>query len=70
MSLGVICAISSDQQVKGCGTHVMSHLSDYVKAASDMMHFLTYADNFAIGYFKKQGFTKEILSTSRFGEVA
>lgn len=24
------------------------------------MHFLTYADNYAIGYFKKQGFTKEI----------
>lgn len=23
-------------------------------------HFLTYADNFAIGFFKKQGFTKEI----------
>lgn len=38
----------------------MSHLKDYVKATSDMMHFLTYADNYAIGYFKKQGFTKEI----------
>jgi len=25
-----------------------------------MMHFLTYADNFAVGYFKKQGFSKEI----------
>lgn len=25
-----------------------------------MMHFLTYADNYAVGYFKKQGFTKEI----------
>lgn len=24
------------------------------------MYFLTYADNYAIGYFKKQGFTKEI----------
>lgn len=24
------------------------------------MHFLTYADNHAIGYFRKQGFTKEI----------
>src|ERR1700758_5740173 len=33
---------------------------DYVKATSDVMHFLTYADNYAIGYFKKQGFTKEI----------
>jgi histone acetyltransferase len=38
----------------------MSHLKDYVKATSDVMHFLTYADNYAIGYFKKQGFTKDI----------
>ncbi|XXH05642.1 hypothetical protein Hte_012077 [Hypoxylon texense] len=56
----VFCAISSDQQVKGYGAHMMSHLKDYVKATSDVMHFLTYADNYAIGYFKKQGFTKEI----------
>jgi len=54
----VFCAISSDQQVKGYGAHLMSHLKDYVKATSDVMHFLTYADNHAIGYFKKQGFTK------------
>lgn len=38
----------------------MSHLKDYVRNTSDVMHFLTYADNYAIGYFKKQGFTKEI----------
>jgi len=56
----VFCAISSDQQVKGYGAHLMSHLKDYVKASSQVMHFLTYADNYAIGYFKKQGFTKEI----------
>ncbi|KAF2868600.1 histone acetyltransferase GCN5 [Massariosphaeria phaeospora] len=56
----VFCAISSDQQVKGYGAHLMSHLKDYVKSSSDVMHFLTYADNYAIGYFKKQGFTKEI----------
>ncbi|KAK8095209.1 uncharacterized protein PG998_014433 [Apiospora kogelbergensis] len=56
----VFCAISSDQQVRGYGAHLMSHLKDYVKATSDVMHLLTYADNSAIGYFKKQGFTKEI----------
>ena len=56
----VFCAISSDQQVKGYGAHLMNHLKDYVKATSDVRHFLTYADNYAIGYFKKQGFTKEI----------
>jgi histone acetyltransferase len=26
----------------------------------DMMHFLTYADNYAVGYFQKQGFSKQI----------
>ena len=56
----VFCAISSDQQVKGYGAHLMNHLKDYVKATSPIKHFLTYADNYAIGYFKKQGFTKEI----------
>jgi len=45
----------------------MAHLKDYVKATSDVMYFLTYADNYAIGYFKKQGFTKEItLEKSRW----
>ncbi|KAK9473361.1 uncharacterized protein V1510DRAFT_402381 [Dipodascopsis tothii] len=56
----VFCAIASSEQVKGYGAHLMNHLKDYVKATSPVMHFLTYADNYAIGYFKKQGFTKEI----------
>ncbi|KAG4438919.1 histone acetyltransferase [Cadophora sp. M221] len=56
----VFCAVSSDQQVKGYGAHIMAHLKDYVKATSPVMHFLTYADNYATGYFQKQGFTKEI----------
>lgn len=56
----VFCAISSTEQVRGYGAHLMNHLKDYVKATSPVMHFLTYADNYAIGYFKKQGFTKEI----------
>ncbi|RAL02168.1 bromodomain-containing protein [Aspergillus ibericus CBS 121593] len=57
----VFCAVSSDQQVKGYGAHLMAHLKDYVKATSPVMHFLTYADNYATGYFQKQGFTKEIM---------
>ncbi|KAI1462798.1 histone acetyltransferase GCN5 [Annulohypoxylon moriforme] len=56
----VFCAVSSDQQVKGYGAHMMAHLKDYVKATSPVMHFLTYADNYATGYFQKQGFTKDI----------
>lgn len=38
----------------------MNHLKDYIKSTSSSRHFLTYADNYAVGYFKKQGFTKEI----------
>ncbi|KAL2021590.1 hypothetical protein VTK56DRAFT_6943 [Thermocarpiscus australiensis] len=56
----VFCAVSSDQQVKGYGAHLMAHLKDYVKATGPVMYFLTYADNYATGYFQKQGFTKEI----------
>jgi histone acetyltransferase len=56
----VFCAVSSDQQVKGYGAHLMAHLKDYVKATSPIMHFLTYADNYATGYFQKQGFTKDV----------
>lgn len=56
----VFCAVSALEQVKGYGAHIMAHLKDYVRASSPVMHFLTYADNHAIGYFQKQGFTKEI----------
>ncbi|UZJ56427.1 hypothetical protein CBS101457_005747 [Exobasidium rhododendri] len=56
----VFCAITSTEQVKGYGSHLMNHLKDHVKSSSNVMHFLTYADNYAIGYFKKQGFSKEI----------
>lgn len=39
----------------------MDHFKHHVRNTySSMMHFLTYADNYAVGYFKKQGFTKEI----------
>ncbi|KAJ3312798.1 histone acetyltransferase [Blyttiomyces sp. JEL0837] len=56
----VFCAIASTEQVKGYGSRLMSHVKDYVGSALDVRYFLTYADNFAIGYFKKQGFTTEI----------
>jgi histone acetyltransferase len=35
----------------------MNHLKEYVKTIG-INYFLTYADNYAIGYFKKQGFSK------------
>lgn len=37
----------------------MDHLKDYVKATSPVMHFLTYADDLATGYFQKQGFSTD-----------
>lgn len=40
---------------------LMDHYKTHIKATyPDMLHFLTYADNYAVGYFKKQGFSKEI----------
>lgn len=50
----VFCAITSTEQVKGYGSHLMNHLKDYISENTDVQHFLTYADNYAIGYFKKQ----------------
>ncbi|KAK8864466.1 hypothetical protein IAR55_001715 [Kwoniella newhampshirensis] len=57
----VFCAVDSSEQIKGYGSHLMNSLKDHVrKAHPTINHFLTYADNYAVGYFKKQGFTKEI----------
>ena len=53
------CAITATEQVKGYGTRLMNHLKEHVKT-EDVHYFLTYADNYAIGYFKKQGFSKQI----------
>ena len=40
---------------------LMDHFKHHIRTTYPfMMHFLTYADNYAVGYFKKQGFTKEI----------
>ncbi|KAL0126490.1 hypothetical protein PUN28_005091 [Cardiocondyla obscurior] len=55
----VFCAITSQEQVKGYGTHLMNMLKDY-HIKHNILHFLTFADEFAIGYFKKQGFSKDI----------
>ncbi|RID65240.1 hypothetical protein BRARA_D00450 [Brassica rapa] len=54
------CAISADEQVKGYGTRLMNHLKEHARDVDGLTHFLTYADNNAVGYFLKQSFTKEI----------
>ena len=55
------CAISANEQVKGYGTRLMNHIKEYAKDTEMMTHLITFADNNAVGYFQKQGFTKEIM---------
>jgi len=52
-------AITATEQVKGYGTHLMNHFKSKMQEEK-LCFFVTYADNFAIGYFKKQGFTKYV----------
>ena len=51
------CAISGTEQVRGYGTLLMNRLKHHVQK-DNIEYFLTYADNYAIGYFQKQGFSK------------
>ena len=53
------CAVSASQQVKGYGTKLMNLFKMYAINIG-IEYFITYADNYAIGYFKKQGFTKVV----------
>jgi len=55
----VFCAVTSTEQVRGYGTRLMNSMKEHVKPMG-IEYFLTYADNFAIGYFQKQGFTKSV----------
>lgn len=60
------CAVSASQQVKGYGTKLMNLLKMHA-VTEGIEYFITYADNYAIGYFKKQGFTKSVqMHKSRF----
>mmetsp|Transcript_435 Transcript_435/g.966 ORF Transcript_435/g.966 Transcript_435/m.966 type:complete len:454 (-) Transcript_435:152-1513(-) len=53
------CAVSASQQVKGYGTKLMNLFKMHA-VTEGIEYFITYADNYAIGYFKKQGFTKAV----------
>jgi histone acetyltransferase len=40
---------------------LMDHFKSHIRRTyPNMMHFLTYADNYAVGYFEKQGFSMDI----------
>lgn len=47
------CAVNASQQVKGYGTKLMNLLKMHA-VGEGIEYFITYADNYAIGYFKKQ----------------
>ncbi|CAD8161559.1 unnamed protein product [Paramecium pentaurelia] len=52
-------AITATLQVKGYGTRLMNKFKEHIQK-QDVEYLLTYADNYAIGYFRKQGFYQEI----------
>lgn len=41
-------------QVKGYGTRLMNWTKEYARTQDQLTHFLTCADNNAVGYFLKQ----------------
>jgi uncharacterized membrane protein YgcG len=53
------CAVTTDRQVRGYGSLIMTHLKAYCQREG-LLHFLTYADSFAVGYFSKQGFSAKV----------
>jgi len=53
---------SDEILLQGYGTKLMNMLKHHV-VTEGIDYFITYADNYAIGYFKKQGFTKSISMT-------
>lgn len=53
-------AVDASLQVKQCGTRLMNHLKDHFKKEGKIWRFLTFADNSAVGFFKKMGFSKDV----------
>mmetsp|Transcript_16918 Transcript_16918/g.18883 ORF Transcript_16918/g.18883 Transcript_16918/m.18883 type:complete len:204 (+) Transcript_16918:94-705(+) len=51
--------IVTTEQYKGYGTRIMNVLKNYAQS-KDIDYFVTYADNHAIEYFKKQGFSTKL----------
>lgn len=56
-----------DDVLQGYGTTLMNHLKDY-HLLHNITHFLTFADEFATGYFKKQVRKENLFSVGRDAE--
>lgn len=54
----VFLAITTTEQVRGLGTRLMNKLKDHAQKEG-LQYFLTYADNNATEFFKKQGFNQK-----------
>jgi len=54
----VFLAIAESEKHSGFGTKILNHAKEHVKKEG-IRFFLTYADNTAIGFFVKMGFTKK-----------
>ena len=55
----VFCAVTAESQVQGYGTRIMNQIKEECKRTG-IEGMLTYADNHAVGYFRKQGFKKQV----------
>eukprot|EP01130_Rhizamoeba_saxonica_P012393 TRINITY_DN5213_c0_g1_i2.p1 TRINITY_DN5213_c0_g1~~TRINITY_DN5213_c0_g1_i2.p1 ORF type:complete len:360 (+),score=71.31 TRINITY_DN5213_c0_g1_i2:294-1373(+) len=55
----VFCVITSLSQIRGYGSRLMNHLKKYC-IDNGIYDMLTYADDSAIGYFRRQGYTLEV----------
>jgi len=58
------CCVSATHQVQGYGTRMMNQLKEQAKREG-IEYLLTYADDHAVNYFKKQGFQKQVTMTMR-----
>jgi len=55
----VFCVITKDEQRGGYGSRLMNQLKHWCRE-NEYFHLLTYADDTAIGYFQRQGFSCDI----------
>ena len=53
MVITVMKKMIAEVFVQGYGTHLMNHMKDY-HIQHNILHFLTFADEYATGYFRKQ----------------
>ncbi|KAF7950128.1 hypothetical protein EAE96_007425 [Botrytis aclada] len=68
----VYVVVSENKQGGGYGAHMMNHFKDEIKYSykETVMEILGYADLTAIGFFRRQGFTKDIeLDERKWGGV-